>query len=514
MPPLSFLKSDKSPSGPSTPEGTSATTASRYHPSRLLRRKLSVKAGLNLSLDSETEAVNSTGPSGPSEPPTASTQSTVVDQQDGSGWFARPRRASDAARRKHRVSDRERQQDVVVIDGQVNGESVYRTATPADRRLPQHPLVDPKWTPRQPSPSPDPATYPTALSPPRRPMPKSPRARAASKGPSTPPHTHQPLGALRKDISPRRGSSPTLSSSASSRDFVPSPPGLPSLTAEWLARPPSSASRLARKNSIGAERIKGRERERDRGGLSDSSPLPRRRLEPGKLGLTSSSRRNPSSSSTEDTELDSDGEIGAGPRRRSLIRANARDEVGYEVEVSCAVPREGNEEMRWEVIIRRKGGKGGGAPSSPLQLSTASSIAQAPSSASSINLSLALDQPTGKLVFIAFPIDIHGTPTKRKPTHVASPGSTTSTPPGLSPATSTSLPSTTTARKDPSERQGTISTSPPRSERHPASPTNTPRRTPLVTAAQLDGGLYAKGTVDGLSEDLGESLMLGAEVRS
>jgi hypothetical protein len=39
----------------------------------------------------------------------------------------------------------------------------------------------------------------------------------------------------------------------------------------------------------------------------------------------------------------------------------------------------------------------------------------------------------------------------------------------------------------------------------------TPRRHRIISASQLNGGLYAPGTVDGLSEDL-ETLVLGGEL--
>jgi hypothetical protein len=314
----------------------------------------------------------------------------------------------------------------------------------------------------------------------------------------TPPR-HQPLGAFGPDPSPRRSSPPALSAS-SSRDG----PGISSSTAEWLSRPP--ASRLARKNSIGAERIK----------RIGQDPIPRFDAAPAPLRPTN--RRTISSSSTDETGPDSDGEVGAG-KRRSLITGHD----GFEVEVSCADTRIDNEEMRWEVVIRRKGGSGV-VPSSPLQLSTSGSVAQAPSTASSINLSLALDQPTGKLVFIAFPMDIHATPTKRRPAFPGSPRTSTFSPPprpstpppnghGADGAVAPSTP--TSRRKERNDRQGTFSPSPRSTAlKSPTSPgAFSPRRTKLVTAAQLDGGLYAKGTVDGMSEELEEGLILGPELR-
>ncbi|GFZ48961.1 hypothetical protein JCM24511_06710 [Saitozyma sp. JCM 24511] len=514
MPPLSFLKSDKDKDKdkdkPSASSSSDTASPSKYHPSRLLRRKPSVKvngAGASPGQLFHDDATSSGTDPSPSEPPTASTQSTFAEQQDATaGWIAYPRtrRGSEPGRREQWVYDRDSPsgEDVVVIGGAYP----RRAETPDRRSLDRpHPLVNARWTPRQssPSPSPERVMYPTALSPPRRPMPRSPRARAASREPAkqaepvTPPR-HQPLGALGPDPSPRRSSSPALSAS-SSRDG----PGISSSTAEWLSRPP--ASRLARKNSIGAERIK-----------YGQDPVPRFDAVP--VPLRPTNRRTISSSSTDETGPDSDGEVGAG-KRRSLITGHD----GFEVEVSCADTRVDNEEMRWEVVIRRKGGSGV-VPSSPLQLSTSGSVAQAPSTASSINLSLALDQPTGKLVFIAFPMDIHATPTKRRPAFPGSPRASTFSPPprpstpppnghGAVGAVAPSTP--TSRRKERSDRQGTFSPSPRSSGlKSPTSPgAFSPRRTKLVTAAQLDGGLYAKGTVDGMSEELEEGLILGPELR-
>ncbi|MDN8972025.1 hypothetical protein Q0P32_14675, partial [Staphylococcus aureus] len=70
--------------------------------------------------------------------------------------------------------------------------------------------------------------------------------------------------------------------------------------------------------------------------------------------------------------------------------------------------------MRWEVVVRKTGSSTSGAPPiGPLPLASGSSVAHAPPLASSVNLSLALGQPTGKLVFIALPSDSH-TPTRTR----------------------------------------------------------------------------------------------------
>ncbi|WOO77726.1 uncharacterized protein LOC62_01G001291 [Vanrija pseudolonga] len=96
---------------------------------------------------------------------------------------------------------------------------------------------------------------------------------------------------------------------------------------------------------------------------------------------------------------------------------------GYEVSVTCLPARE-DEEVRWEVVVRKTGSSTSGAPPvGPLPLASGSSVAHAPPLASSVNLSLALGQPTGKLVFIALPSDSH-TPTRtRSRSSVSSPRS-------------------------------------------------------------------------------------------
>jgi hypothetical protein len=259
-------------------------------------------------------------------------------------------------------------------------------------------------------------------------------------------------------------------------------------------------------------------------------------------------------------------------------------------------------EMVWQVKVRRQP-KGRISPpseqgstniantASPLHLSNGKSTATAPATASSINLSLSLDQPTGKLVFIAFPMDLHATPKRRgsNPRRTTGPGPPTpplppsprdlfsagaetrdlstppsqritppplptsavgpSTPPPVLPSTPQSRSSSRLDRPEypvtptrvrlsgqfspapnsagnmtsPRSRGASSvarSLSPAFSNGTPGSSGNgyitpgtytTPtsaRRTKLVSAPDLAGGLYARGTVDGLSEEL-EGASLG-----
>lgn len=294
--------------------------------------------------------------------------------------------------------------------------------------------------------------YPTALSPPRRPMPKSSPRPTRSTPPLQPPQlvSSSSFSAFPPDIRPRHVSSPSLDSKGMSRGTsstsgsgsggliveLQDPPveaRRPVVSAEWLARKPStssSASKLGRKNSIGAERINKVTAQSQ--ATTSSSPSTKRRIPQ----RSRSARRTQALQAGTDSDSpsisqDSDAEVGVGSgvvgKRRSI---SARD--GYEVEVTCddshwPGPEDESGEITWQVKIRRQprlpqsvvNGQGQDyglptvAPSSPLQLSTERSRATAPGTASSINLSLSLDQPTGKLVFIAFPMDLHATPRRR-----------------------------------------------------------------------------------------------------
>jgi hypothetical protein len=341
----------------------------------------------------------------------------------------------------------------------VGSEHPFLSNMASDRSL-GPPLTPPTAVDLTPAP-----IYPTALSPPRRPMPKS-----------------------------RPADAPSLSLDSPIPGLGPSP--RPTITAEWLSRKPSG-----RRRSNGAAGQTG-----SRAG-SEGSPQPRLRAA---APITPTRSRAPSASTTASASTSAaesdDGEVGV----VSSKRRSHRDATGlYEVEVVCNDTREDNEEMRWEVVVRKRRpteGSQAQAPTSPLPLSTSTSVAPAPSTASSINLSLSLDQPTGKLVFIAFPMDIHATP-RRKPRSTApsTPPRPVTPPPAPNPNLST--PPSLGHRKGVSESY--MYPSPSRAgRRSPSQPSPrvseiwTPRRTRMVSASDLNGGLYARGTVDGMSEEL------------
>lgn len=475
MAPLSFLKSDKSSSpSSSTPE----TPPSRYNPSRFLRRRPSTTAKTSVDSDSTTG------------PPTASTDSSLLDQQDAAPLHPHPlfwRKRSEQLSPKF---TREWGDALVIIDaGEGGGDELPRARRPVT-----------------------PPMYPTALSPPRRPIPRSPRSRSTSTSYPTPTHAQAPQSAsmtVVDSLSAVRRSSPTSSQTAPS-------PIRSTVSSEWLKRKPSGSRRG---NAVDGKKLDG------------AAPI--RSIRAG-------------STDPESSSADSDGEVGArATRRRSKI---GMADGAYEVEVLCVDRKEAGE-MKWEVTIRNRlqrpptssppawdpsttengssidANGTGPPPSSPLQLSTTSSIAQAPGTANSINLSLSLDQPTGKLVFIAFPMDIHATPTRRRKEKDkgqaadASPRMSStplrpSTPPhapdlGSSPVTPSSTKGATSAWPSPSKNGVGRSRSPVS-----ASPREmfTPRRSPLMTAAQLDGGLYARGTVGGLNEEMEKGLSLGRRI--
>lgn len=390
----------------------------------------------------------------------------------------------------------------------------------------------------------------TPLSPSRRPMPRS-RPMISDSSIEPPPFK------LQSPRSPR----PPLSTSTSSISTT-TPPG-----SYRLARRPSTAQSTS----------------------LDSPYRPAALAGAAPITPTSSSRsRNISNSSSLDADHSTsaeseDGEVGVVATKRKSHQRHG-DNGQYEVEVVCLDTRTENDEMKWEVVIRKKRSTPTGETanpsngSTPLQVSTGSSVAPAPTTASSLNLSLSLDQPTGKLVFIAFPMDIHATPRRRAaaagngtaahstPTTASSSATTTAettsvftAPPSVSTATtagavepppwtpSSAIPATTPT-KTPStpprlhtpppapNLNASPSTPPPipghrkrvsessmypspsrASHRSPSvsSPRAhvtgvemwTPRRTRMVSASELNGGLYAQGTVDGMSEELEQITM-------
>jgi hypothetical protein len=452
-------------------------------------------------------------------------------------------------------------------------------------------------------------TYPTPLSPPRRPMPKSPQPNRHTPPPLAPAlstsssfsafppekRSHAPSPSLELPSARRPAHRTSSSQGSGSMGDLQEEPRKPLVTAEWLARKPSS-SKLQRKDSTGGDRAA-------KNGLP-LSPFAKRRT-------PHQSRARPglpaNDSDSQEASHDSDNEAIPGflTKQRSMSTRG-----GYEVEVTCDDSQwagdEDEGEMSWKVTIRRPrratsetssststntaGPSSSGAAMNPVQLSSGRSMATAPGTASSINLSLSLDQPTGKLVFIAFPMDLHATPKRRgsattsrrsqearpstPPTgpsprdlfsaasrsssaEASNPPSRMETPPPLPTADSAPrtpppvLPSTpqnrSSSRLDRTEYpvtptrvrlSGNFSPGPgsagnftsPRSRNSgsiarslsPAfsngtpggsgnglitpgtysTPTSAARRTRLVNAPDLEGGLYAKGTVDDMSEEL------------
>ncbi|WWC58952.1 uncharacterized protein I303_101497 [Kwoniella dejecticola CBS 10117] len=467
---------------------------------------------------------------------------------------------------------------------------------------------------------PDSATtpfYPTALSPPRRPMPRSPRALANQRA-GTPTNAHHVGG--RPETPPSMGMFQALSavggpssggstSAAENRtryntssspnlrlqqqqqqqqqqqlqqlynENSASPTPASSNRAEWLARKPSLSSGTQTPNrqrphqhqhqhqqlshhrpslSVDQGRSSSASRNQSdsptlRSHLVDKPPsTPKRqgslddspRIVDGSDGTGTNGNmrsgprsRKPSFSSSFESDTDAalssdaDGEIGAHPHRQSIslltpsrgsisvgASANRRSPngngngnalsipSGYEVIVNCISTKGENEndndngngngnekeigEIKWEVTIKKQSSQSPNTPTSPLQLSTGGVTATAPHSASSINLSLSLDQPTGKLVFISFPMDIHATPTrKRRPSMVSrirdrDRDSSISSPRGMLSAASVSLPSPRPSTP-PNQMQsnlvgtpteGTLSRT-PSSRRKPPPPWPSPRTT-------------------------------------
>ena len=452
-------------------------------------------------------------------------------------------------------------------------------------------------------------TYPTALSPPRRPMPKSPQPNRHTPPPLAPAlstsssfsafppekRSHAPSPSLELPSARRPAHRTSSSQGSGSMADLQEEPRKPLVTAEWLARKPSS-SKLQRKDSGGGDRAA-------KNGLP-LSPFAKRRA-PHQSRARPGLPTNDSDSQDASHDSDTDANPGFLTKQRSMSTRG-----GYEVEVTCDDSQwagdEDEGEISWKVTIRRPrrvprqtssntstntaGPSSIGAAMNPVQLSSGRSMATAPGTASSINLSLSLDQPTGKLVFIAFPMDLHATPKRRgsattsrrsqearpstPPTgpsprdlfsaasrsssaEASNPPSRMETPPPLPTAESAPrtpppvLPSTpqnrSSSRLDRTEYpvtptrvrlSGNFSPGPgsagnftsPRSRNSgsiarslsPAfsngtpgnsgnglitpgtysTPTSAARRTRLVNAPDLEGGLYAKGTVDDMSEEL------------
>ncbi|OWZ77341.1 hypothetical protein C365_04061 [Cryptococcus neoformans Bt85] len=293
-----------------------------------------------------------------------------------------------------------------------------------------------------------PIVYPTPLSPPRRSMPQSPRAAQhmqRQQRPETPPSICHTLTGVDKPnvnssnnryLRPISPSPSPASSRASPRPLNQSQlPRVPVVTTEWLKRKPSTG-RLRHNTSLSVDNIPVPPSHPMASTVTPPRPVqngekPKALDDSPQIEQRTSSNRNRTVARSFSTNSDidgvssSDGETGfsnpyyiphATRPSKSITRPSGNGpDRGYEVKITCLDDRADNEEMKWQVTIRQRSPKTSlPHPTSPLQLSTTTSLAQAPATASSINLSLSLDKPTGKLVFISFPMDIHATPTTRR----------------------------------------------------------------------------------------------------
>lgn len=496
-PSLPFRKNDLPKEGK---DSTNNTGSGAF--SRLLRRKASVKTTTSTSPHATEEEEEDI-------PSSARSTSTIAEvdlggpsssssgrYENGNGY----RRGSEPAIRSPRSTEfasSRTSPNTSFKRGYTGGDGVIVIGADSTPLPANHPLI-PDHALRQRASFAKPE-YPTALSPPRT------RRVPASRNFSTPDaesdnavpassimgHDLSALGGRRASTPNTRGTDEGLR---------------PSLTPEWLSRRPSSRSRLASNDSFTDGNGNGTGTGTGHGdGNSNGKVSPLRRKRPildAPVHLRNS--RSSSTSADESSLADVDGESDAEIRRPNISTLPG----GYEVEISCADERIEDEEIRWSVVIRRQPRSNSSTTTNPtpLQLSTTTSRTSAPPSASSLNLSLSLDAPTGKLVFISFPTDLHATPRRRPSASSGTPPPRLTTPPPQ-PSTPQSRRKTTVWSPSPRTSGGSSNTnrkSPPASP----GPVFTPRRIKMVNAAQLDGGLYARGTVDGLSEDLEHGLDL------
>ncbi|RSH79298.1 uncharacterized protein EHS24_001338 [Apiotrichum porosum] len=184
------------------------------------------------------------------------------------------------------------------------------------------------------------------------------------------------------------------------------------------------------------------------------------------------------------------------------VSGTRRGGGGYEVSVQC-LPHAEDDEVRWEVVVRRTSGNHPPQPAGPLDLGVAStSLAHAPPLASSVNLSLALDteHPTGKLVFIALP-DQHSTPTRtRSRSSVSSPrGSIFAAPPRPTAATSVP-PSSLSLASAALQNSAPSTTTPPNASSASTSPATTDAGSPTPmsprSAWKRHGAVWSGSNVD------------------
>lgn len=279
-------------------------------------------------------------------------------------------------------------------------------------------------------------------------MPQSPRAAQhmqRQQRPETPPSICHTLTGVDKPnvnssnnryLRPISPSPSPASCRASPRPLNQSQlPRVPVVTTEWLKRKPSTG-RLRHNTSLSVDNIPVPPSHPMASTVTPPRPVqngekPKALDDSPQIEQRTSSNRNRTVARSFSTNSDidgvssSEGETGFSnphciphatrPSKTITRPSDNGPDRGYEVKITCLDDRADNEEMKWQVTIRQRSPKTSlHHPTSPLQLSTTTSLAQAPATASSINLSLSLDKPTGKLVFISFPMDIHATPTTRR----------------------------------------------------------------------------------------------------
>ena len=309
----------------------------------------------------------------------------------------------------------------------------------------------------------NPGGYPTPLSPPTRKPTIGSRAAGAPPAPFAWPSRGVEAGCL----SPRNPSrNNSFEVNLSPRDFPGttfrpnSPAGAkpPSEHTEWLARKPSSSLEYARELGRPLSLVRSHD---ERIPKKKPAPLLSRPSEPmlPHLRQRGSDESELSRYATSGVEADEDSEeqlssvedaviaraervvsprkdsfssnafsTGTSPQSPSMLPRDQKDD--YYVETVC-VPSADKDTMRWEVIIRRKlastSNGSADAPTStgPVQLSETRTITKAPSTSSSLNLSLSLDNPRGKLAFLSLPSTIgdpHATPIRSRSTVQSSSG--------------------------------------------------------------------------------------------
>jgi len=339
-----------------------------------------------------------------------------------------------------------------------------RPVTPERTQLAQIPGT-PVAQMRSETPS-NPGGYPTPLSPP--PPTRKPTIGSRNAGPPPAPFAWPSRGVEAGCLSPRNPSrNNSFEVNLSPRDFPgttfrPNSPAGTKPTSEyteWLARKPSTSLEYARELGRPLNLVRSHEERMPKkkptpllSRPSDSPLLPH-------LRQRASDESEVSRYATSGVEADEDSEeqlssvedaviaraervisprkdsfssnalsTGTSPQSPSILPRDHKDD--YYVETVC-VPSADKDTMRWEVIIRRKlvpasiGSADAPTSTGPVQLSETRTVTKAPSTSSSLNLSLSLDNPRGKLAFLSLPTaigDPHATPVRSRSTVQSSSG--------------------------------------------------------------------------------------------